>query len=229
MVEQVNVDMPFVLLADCSVKYDGRAASDLENGTYLILHKGDGTLLIHGAALFNPLNYQPPGAVMRRSGNTLISERKKETIVIAVSNLHWYKELRGLSAHKIKISKTERELRDSIIRRLPELIGVQVSYSGIEHDTPRGKIDIFAIENGKPLYHVIEVKRNKAALSACAQLERYLGYYHDIEKPVKGWLMSPEISSGARSYCEARGLNWVKVVHQTPGPVNPQPPVRPSS
>lgn len=226
MVEAINVDRSFVALVNCTVVYQGRASSILEPGTYLLIHKSDGTLLIHGATLFTPLNYQPPGAVLRLDGHRLFSTRKKETIQMLLSEVLWYKETEEISNHKIKISKTEKELRDYIVKEnFPHMLAVyrcrranqeneyKVKEVFIEHPTPYGPIDILMIDSDNTI-HVIEVKRGKASLAACAQLQRYMRYYEEIGKPHVGWILSPEISSGAEKYCGKHGIWWQSVSHR---------------
>ena len=49
--------MGTILIANCSVKYEGRASSTLEDGDYLIIIKDDNTMQIQGQKLTKPLNY----------------------------------------------------------------------------------------------------------------------------------------------------------------------------
>jgi len=201
-----------MLYAECTVNYDGRAKSTLENGKHLIIHKNDGTLLIHGGRLCTPLNYQPPGAIMYKKKNKLISKRNNEIIIIAINEIITYEELHQWSAKKIAISKTEKELRDHIVAHFYEIFGFHPVEIYIEFATPVGHIDILAIDEYN-IYHVIEVKRGKASLASCSQLERYSNYFIDIMKTVRDYLTSPDISKGALNYAKKVHQTWLKVEH----------------
>lgn len=83
----------FAIYADCEIVYNGRAASTLKRGHYLIVHKIDGTLLIHGGDLFNPRNYLPPKSrftVERRGEFDFLigtSKNGKETLEIKLYSI----------------------------------------------------------------------------------------------------------------------------------------------
>lgn len=213
---RIRVEQPFTLYAKCSVDYCGRAKSTLEIGNYLIIHKSDGTLLIQGGTLCTPRNYQPPKTILQRFGNQLISTHKKEKIAITIEKIHFYKELKNWSIKKINITKTERELQNKLAQDLlaNQCKEITVKFKEIytEFPTPVGPIDILGIDVNN-VYHVIEVKRGKANLAACSQLERYANYFIEIMKDVKDYIASPEISSNATNYMKATHQTWIKVSH----------------
>lgn len=196
---------PTVIYAYCSVIYEGRASSILEVGNYLIICKQDGAVMIHGSTLLKPLNFQPPGAEIERTDNKIICRRNKEEIIINIESIHFSQALPGWSNNKIKLVRTEDDLRNKIIADLPYLLGRKIISTEKEHKTEYGPIDILAIDENQENI-VIEVKRAKADIKACSQLERYLKVV-----PGEGWLMSPAISSGAHQYCRDHGLNWKEV------------------
>lgn len=210
--DQIRVEQSFVLYARCQVLYDGRANSTLESGNYLITHKNDGTLKIDGGTLCNPLNYQPPGAILLKHGNTLISTRKKETIKIIVDSIHFYRELKDWSTNKIKISKTEAQLRSKIAAKVDNILSIESIEVYEEFKTPVGDIDVLAIDKNN-VYHVIEVKRGKASLATCSQLKRYCGYFASVVDNYKGYIASPEISKNALTHAENSEQTYLKVDH----------------
>lgn len=207
----IRIDRPFSLYATCSIEYEGRAKSTLTPGNYLIIHKGDGTLLIHGASKFNVLNYQPPGAILRREHDHLISTRKNETIKIHLQQIIHYYEFPDWS-NKIDITMTEKHLRLQIIENIGMILNDAIIETIPEFATPYGPVDLVAISS-TGLYYIIEIKRNKAALAGATQLGRYLSYFREIEQETQGWLMSPAISSGALEYCRKHGFHWGSVRH----------------
>lgn len=178
----------------------------------MITHKNDGTLKIDGGSLCNPLNYQPPGAILYQEANKLISIRKNETIVIDIKEVLHYQELLDWSTNKISITKTEKNLRDYIYDNIEELLSIKIVEKYKEFKTPVGDVDILAIDI-YGTYHVLEVKRAKANLAACSQLERYCNYFVDISKSVRDYIVSPDISEGARQYVSDNFQTYLKVNH----------------
>lgn len=201
----------FVLHADCEVIYNGRASSKLKRGYYLVIRKEDGSLLIHGAAKMTPLNYQSPGASLQTTQNKIISTRKNETIEIVIYKAIKLYEMDDWTDGVLEITKTEEELKQKIIMNIETILGESIIEVHDEYDTPYGQVDVLAIT--ATTWHVIEVKRGKASLSACTQVLRYLGHFHEKKHQAKGWIMSPDISKNAMSYCEKHQLLYRKITH----------------
>ena len=211
--KRIRIEKSFTLYADCQVDYDGRAKSTLNHGNYLIIHKGDGTLLIHGGTLCTPRNYQPPGAILHKKGNKLTSVRKEETIVITIRKIWKYDEIDGWSNNRISITKTEKELQDYIVDNFKNVLGFKPLEIHKEFITPVGNIDILAIDEYN-IYHIIEVKRGKASLASCSQLERYSNYFIDIMKNVCDYIASPDASSNAVNYMDEQRQIWLQINHK---------------
>lgn len=209
---KIRVEQSFVLYAHCDVAYDGRAKSTLKSGNYLITHKNDGTIRIDGGALCTPLNYQPPGAILTKIGQQLISKRKNEQLIINLKEIHYYQELKNWSVNKINITKTESELRDYIYNNIDIILNIQPVELFKEFKTPVGDVDILAIDK-HDTYHVIEVKRGKANLATCSQLERYCNYFADIMKNVRDYIASPMISDNARRYALENHQTYLSIEH----------------
>lgn len=209
---KIRPEQPFILYAEARVVYEGRASSTLNSGNYLIIHKKDGTLQILGGELCNPLNYQPPGAKLTKQNNLLISIRKNEKITIFLNKILSYQELPDWSIKKIQISKTEQDLKNQILNNLESILKTKILEIFSEFKTPVGAIDILAIDQ-HDIYHVIEVKRNKANLAACSQLDRYVEYFIDLHKKVKDYIASPRISSNALAYAQTHYTTWLQIDH----------------
>lgn len=208
----IEIKHAFLLYARASIEYAGRAKSSLEEGNYLIIRKNDGTLMIHGASLLTARNYQPAGARMTFGNNQFISIRKNEKIIITIhESIHYY-EPQDWSICRPQMSMTERQLCKQITIKIEELLEDKILQVIPEYMTPYGPIDLLAI-NSENLHHVIEVKRGRAAISSCTQVKRYMQYLQEINKKVKGWVMSPAISSKALNYLNKNSLHWKQVHH----------------
>jgi len=209
----IRVEQSFVLYANCRVDYNGRAKSFLEDGNFLIMHKSDGTLLIHGGTLCTPRNYQPPGAILKIDGGKLVSDRKDEKIVITINERLDYRELKEWATHKIDICKTEDDLRCYIADNAASLLGVTPKEIHKEFRTPVGPVDLLVIDD-RDTYHVIEVKRGSASLQSVSQLTRYSDYFIDVEKNVCDYVASPKISKNALRLMGEQNQVWLQVDHQ---------------
>ena len=210
----IRVEQSFVLYANCKVTYDGRAKSFLEDGNFLITHKSDGTLLIHGGTLCTPRNYQPPGAILNFDIQNMIltSNRKNENITIVINDILNYIELIDWSTNKIDISKTEDDLRNYIYNNVDNLLEVKSREAYKEFRTPVGPVDLLIIDEMET-YHVIEVKRGSASLQAVSQLARYSDYFIEIGKNVCDYIASPNISKNAIKLMEEQNRVWLQVDH----------------
>lgn len=205
----IDPKSPFVLYADCEVVYSGRAESTLDRGLYLVIHKSDGTLLIHSALKNPPRNYQGPGAKLSYNNNILISERKSETIHITLYNIISYTPLIGWSDAEVSISKTEKDLVRKLFDNWFDYFDVDLEMIYTEYPTDLGPIDLLGIDS-YGVYHVVEAKRATAVLSHCSQLRRYLESFHGLYNTV-GYIASPKISKSAIAYLEKHGYKWIKI------------------
>lgn len=199
--------MSFVLCADCDVVYEGRASSVLARGIYVILHKDDGSLLIHGGDKSIPRNYQPPGGKIVLSDNKIISKRKNETIVITVYNTIFKHEINDWSRNELCIRKTEKELVKKIIRDHKLLFNKNFEEVHEEYKTELGPIDIVGIDETS-IKHIVEVKRKNVTLANCSQLKRYMEIF---DESAIGYIASPSIGKRADKYLKENGLKWVYV------------------
>jgi len=201
----INPTKPFFLFANCEIKYSGRARSTLEKGNYVIIRKFDGTLMIHGSTLLKPLNFQPPGATITDNGK-IISIRNKESIEIIIFSIIHYYEINDWSNNKIILQDTESDLREQVIKNI-SLYFKNVKEIHQEFKTRFGPIDLLVIQTDDT-NNVIELKRGRAGISACTQVERYLKTF---QNKVCGFIMSPTITKGALEYAKTHDITYVAV------------------
>lgn len=202
----INVDDPFILYAKCSVEYDGRAYSTLDVGNYLIVHKQDGSFLIHGADLSTPRNYQGPKSYLEYDGDKLICKSKKELIVVNIHSIINYIKLSDWSTAKIEISRTEKELVDKLCNNWSEYFQKEASDIFREYKTDNGPIDIVGIVGDD--YYIVEVKRKKGTINNCVQLKKYA---EAIDGNTIEFLASPAITDNAMKYLSNNGMYWIRV------------------
>jgi RecB family endonuclease NucS len=199
---------PIVMLAKCEVAYEGRATSTLESGNYLIIIKSDGSILIHGNNLLKPKNYMGPKAKIVVGYDSIVATKKKETITVTITEAISKMDIEDWSATNIELKGSEAELRDKIAESIKDYIGEDAIEVIKEFKTTVGSVDICAIDSLET-YHIIEVKRGKASLSAVSQLHRYM---ENIGKPrMRGYLIARGISSSALTLLESHGYKFIDV------------------
>jgi RecB family endonuclease NucS len=199
---------PFILQATCRVIYDGRAYSTLETGNYLVLHKADGSLQIHGAKLIKPLNYQGPKSSLEYNQGVLRSINKKEAISIEIDEIISYSPL-SLSDNQIQIKRTEKELVAKILRNWESHFFDQFELVETEVQSEVGAVDLLGITTSSKHY-VVEVKRKKASLKDCSQLKRYVEHFAQ-ENETLGILASPTITENALKYLVKHNMQYLEI------------------
>lgn len=196
-----------------TVTYEGRAIGNLPLGNYLLLIKNDRSVSIHGGTKISPRNYL--GTNCEFSGETqdgydLILSKKNETITIHFEHIHYQRILNDWSTEEVTITNTEAHLVQKLISEI-DLHIPNVKEIRREVQSGAGPIDIWAITDDEVI-HVIEVKRRKASIADCSQLDRYVRQFRVAE--AKGYLASPSIGKKALAYLESSGYSWIEVSFQ---------------
>ncbi len=194
-----------VTFVDAEVVYDGRSRSRLARGRYLIVEKSDGSILIHGSKLTKPKNYLGPGSKIQWLPTGVRATNRGESLEITVYAVLGQTDTVGWSDEPIVLERTERELATKLVAALPGLLGRTLTIEQ-ERPTSAGPIDVLATAEDGTLY-VFVVKRNRAQLAACSQLQRYLDC---LEGTRHGYVVSPEITKNALRWLTSRGFNWLQ-------------------
>ena len=207
-IEVVNL---FILFGRMTVTYEGRASSTLQEGSYLLIRKPDGSTMVHGSDLTVPLNYQPAGSRMYQQGWTLTVISKKEKMVVEVVEVLNIYRPREWSEHKIQIVRTEKELRNRLALDIHQYIpGVVEIYK--EFPTEHGPVDLVAVD-AAGVHHVFEVKRQAISINSVTQLRRYMEAMSP-KVSIRGYVAAPTIQSNAAAYIAKHDISFIKVEHK---------------
>lgn len=207
---------PIILFGHFSVIYDGRAASKLEAGQYLLIYKEDKSVSIHGADLITPRNYMSPGSELsidhEGSKQIFTFTRKKEKIVCHIDNIVSRFHPGSWSKSKTEMRKTEKELCDKLEKNTEEYFGFIPTAIDREFKTKHGPVDLL-LSTDDPDYTVgcVEVKRKKATINHCYQLLKYSEAISESGAEVISYLAAPEISKNAQEFCDDNGIIFVEV------------------
>lgn len=203
------------LFARCRVHYDGRAKSELGPGDRIIIIKPDGSFLIHQKNKREPVNWQPPGSMVsffiEDGAVRLRSVRRKPREVLEVELIETYliSYFQAEDYEELALTGSEAEMADLIFEN-PWLIEEGFRPLFKEKPIKHGIVDILGRDRDGNLV-VLELKRRRADLHAVSQLKRYVDTLSEEHGSVRGILVAPSLTSGARKLLQAEGLEFRKV------------------
>lgn len=202
-----------VLVAECSIDYEGRAASKAGRAYRLIIIKQDGTVLVHESGGREPLNWQPKATVRVWYGDDVayveaVRARPKERLLIKL-----YPPITVLAARLgqrgLELFGSESDIVD-VIARNPSMVEEGARLVTREARTPYGRADLVLRGRDGALI-VVEVKRSRADVPAVYQLMRYVEYFRGLGFEVRGYLASPSLTPAASKALSKAGLGHVRV------------------
>lgn len=208
-----------LVIARCSVDYAGRLSAHLPLATRLLIHKSDGSLLVHADALsYKPLNWMSPPCTLvvdepddeQRDAGVIELWRvtHAKTADLLVVSIH---EVLHDSQHELGVDPglqkdgVEAHLQKLLAEQI-ELVGEGTSLVRREYMTAIGPVDILARDaSGASI--AIEIKR-RGGIDGVEQLTRYLELMNrdPLLAPVAGIFAAQEITPQARTLAEDRGI-----------------------
>ena len=202
-----------MLVGDCEVKYQGRAASNLPTGSRLLMIKGDGSFAIHQNRLLRPTNYLMSNSwsTEMKEGKLIVSATKrnpKESLTVFLTNVemlnvHTMEDKEG----DFKLVGTEKELNDQLMGDL-EVLEKGLRPLNQEDVFRKGFVDILAEDKDGNLV-IIELKRKQADYNAVMQLQRYVNELRKIKnKKVRGIIVAPSIGRPALELLKNNGNEY---------------------
>lgn len=157
-----------LVIAQCSVDYAGRLAAHLPSAKRLLIHKADGSVLVHSdGGSYKPLNWMsPPCTVKEEPGLWTVTNKAGETLQIRLE------EVFHDSAHELGVDPGLR--KDGVESHLQELLAAQIERLGNgyrlirrEYPTAIGPVDIMCREPQSPAVTVeIEHSGPRGAVGA---------------------------------------------------------------
>jgi RecB family endonuclease NucS len=203
------------IFARCKVYYDGRAKSELGSGDRVIIVKPDGAFLIHQNRKREPVNWQPPGSfvTLEDRGEVLVlrsvRRKPKEVLEVELEEVYLVSVFKAEDYEELALTGSEAEMAEMIFNN-PELIEPGFKPLFREKDIGHGIVDILGRDEDGNLV-VLELKRRKADLHAVSQLKRYVEALKKEHGSVRGILVAPSLTSGARRLLQKEGLEFKKV------------------
>jgi RecB family endonuclease NucS len=201
-----------LVIARCSVDYDGRLSAHLPMATRLIMVKRDGCVAIHAdGGAYKPLNWMnAPNRVVEDEGRWVVTNPKGETLTITLE------EVVHDSAHDLGVDPGLQ--KDGVEAHLQELLAADprsiaegLKLVRREFPTDIGPVDLLCRDaDGNAI--AIEVKR-RGEIDGVEQLVRYLERLEldPTLRPVRGIFVAQVIKPQAKVLAEARGIDCVEV------------------
>jgi RecB family endonuclease NucS len=211
-----------LVIARCSVDYDGRLTAHLPSALRLLIVKADGSVLVHSdGGSYKPLNWMSPPcrlteqpAAGDQPGKWTVTNKAGETLTITITET--------VSDTSADLGIDPGLVKDGVEAHLQELLAEQLHLLGDgwrlirrEYPTPIGPVDIMCRDDSGT--HVaIEMKRH-AGIDAVEQLTRYLELLNrdPLLSPVQGVLAAQTIKLQARTLAEDRGIRCVVLDYDT--------------
>ncbi|MCB0994841.1 MAG: endonuclease NucS [Acidimicrobiales bacterium] len=201
-----------VVIARCSVDYEGRLSAHLPLATRLIMVKADGCVAIHAdGGAYKPLNWMnAPNRLVEDEGSWTVTNPKGERLLIT---LH---EVMSDVSHELGVDPGLR--KDGVEAHLQELLAADPAHlaDGLrlvrrEHSTEIGPVDLLCRDaDGAAV--AIEIKR-RGEIDGVEQLTRYLEFMNRDPslRPVRGMFVAQEIKPQAKVLAAERSIVCVEV------------------
>jgi endonuclease len=201
-----------MLVARCSVTYEGRLGASLAPGVRLVLWKADGSIAVHSdAKAYKPLNWMSPPCSIVEADNTIVATNPKgETLRIEVHET--------LHDSSVELGEDPGLEKDGVEAELQQLLAARVAalrddfvLVRREYPTDIGPIDLLCRDgNGRAV--VVEVKR----VAEIAGVDQLLRYQERLDRdpqysPTAGMLVAQHIKPQARVYAQSKGVACVEV------------------
>ena len=211
-----------LVIARCSVDYTGRLNAHLPLATRLLVHKGDGSLLVHSdGGSYKPLNWMSPPCSLTieipeadAAADGVVEQWRVTHAKTGDALLVHIHEVLHDSAHELGLDPglikdgVEADLQRLLAEQV-EVIGENLTLVRREFPTAIGPVDLLLRDAGGGTI-AVEVKR-RGDIDGVEQLTRYLELLgRDPHlSPVTGVFAAQEIKPQARVLAADRGIRCV--------------------
>jgi RecB family endonuclease NucS len=212
-----------LVIARCSVDYDGRLTAYLPSALRLLIVKADGSVLVHSdGGSYKPLNWMsPPCRLVEDPGKWTVTNKSGEMLTITIEEV--------VSDMSADLGIDPGLQKDGVEAHLQALLADQLHILGDgyrlirrEYPTPIGPVDIMCRDSDGE--HVaVEIKR-RGEIDGVEQLTRYLDLLNrdPMLAPVHGVFAAQEIKPQARVLAIDRGIRCVTLDYRQMRGIEPE-------
>jgi RecB family endonuclease NucS len=201
-----------IVVADCTVDYDGRLTAHLPVATRLVMVKADGCVAVHAdGGAYKPLNWMnAPNYLTEEEGRWIVTNPKGERLTITFTEVHFETSVEMGDDPGLQKDGVESELQ-RLLAETPGEIEAGLELVRREYPTPIGPVDLLC-RDASGTTVAIEVKR-RGEIDGVEQLTRYLEFLNrdELLAPVRGIFVAQQVKPQARTLADDRGIGWVEV------------------
>lgn len=200
-----------LVIADCTVDYQGRLTAHLPRATRLIMVKADGCVAIHAdGGAYKPLNWMnAPNTLRIEPQCWTVTSPKGEQLIITVH------EIIDDTAHELGVDPGLR--KDGVEGHLQEMLALEperlepgMRLIRREYPTDIGPVDLLCRSATGDVV-AVEIKR-RGEIDGVEQLTRYLGFLNRAGLgTVRGMFVAQEIKPQAKTLCTDRMIEALEV------------------
>ncbi|MGZ5383850.1 MAG: endonuclease NucS [Acidimicrobiia bacterium] len=201
-----------LMIARCSVDYEGRLTAHLPMATRLIMVKADGCVAVHAdGGAYKPLNWMnAPNYLEERDGEWVVTNPRGERLVITIEEVMQDTALEFGSDPGLEKDGVEAHLQVLLAER-PGVLEEGLTLIRREYSTDIGPVDLLCHDpEGGTV--AVEIKR-RGDIDGVEQLARYLERLNLDARlaPVRGIFVAQSIKPQAKVLAEARGIGTVEI------------------
>ena len=201
-----------LVIAECTVDYNGRLTAHLPPATRLVMVKADGCVAIHAdGGAYKPLNWMnAPNLLIEHEDHWTVTSPKGEQLTITMH------EVKYDSHHDLGVDPGLQ--KDGVEAHLQELLAVEPDRieQGLrlirrEFPTDVGPVDLLC-RDAEGHTVAIEIKR-RGEIDGVEQLTRYLDFLNRDPNlaPVRGMFVAQEIRPQAKTLARDRAIGTQEV------------------
>lgn len=215
-----------LVIARCSVDYDGRLTAHLPTAVRLLILKADGSVLVHSdGGSYKPLNWMTPPAVLtvaEPGADTLPGPEGEEAREVWTVRSSKSDDILRITLYEVledvahDLGEDPGLTKDGVEAHLQELLAANIGTLGDgwstirrEYPTAVGPVDILARDTSGAVV-AIEIKR-RGEIDGVEQLTRYVDLLNrdPLLAPVRGVFAAQQIKPQARTLAADRGIDCV--------------------
>lgn len=204
-----------IVVADCTVDYEGRLNAHLPRATRLIMVKADGCVAVHAdGGAYKPLNWMnAPNHLTEEDGGWVVTNTKGETLRIQFHEVHFETAIEMGEDPGLSKDGVELELQ-RLLAEQPEELGDGMTLVRREYPTPIGPVDLLCRDAAGESV-AVEIKR-RGEIDGVEQLTRYLEFLNRDTRlaPVRGMFVAQQVKPQARTLAGDRGIEWREVDYE---------------
>ena len=201
-----------VVIARCSVDYQGRLSAHLPMATRLLMVKADGCVAIHAdGGAYKPLNWMnAPNRLVEGDDEWTVTNPKGETLRITLDEV--------ISDERWDLGTDPGLQKDGVEAHLQELLAancerLEEGFRLVRREFPTdiGPVDLLCRDaEGRAV--AVEIKR-RGEIDGVEQLTRYLDFLNrdPMLRPVRGMFVAQQIKPQARVLASDRDIGWLEV------------------